>query len=273
MYISHPHRFIYFAPTKVASNSVAIVCEQIFGAIKMQPKDMLLTNDFNAIHNTTGIGYCIDHHSIFLPSRYENYYLFTSTRNPYERELAKYSYLINEAKAPQERENLKWLFKNNRVKTFEEYIDWVTDGSFTGIWHAKDAWKRSMYHQIFNSPVPPNCINIVNLGSFVRTESLFEDFCKLPFVADKHHAAVKKLLDRKYNFCPEWKQFYFPGSCVEKYYDNFRVDFDFFGYPKDPPPHINKKTYIKRKDIKSYEFITFGGRTMPLMQPKNKQFL
>lgn len=256
MYISHKYKFIYFGPTKVASNCVALICMDIFEAEKIKPPEVF-------------DGYCWDHHSIFLPKEYKHYFIFSSVRNPFIRELSKYNYLVNELKKSEEEKiKLSWLLDNNKIIDFEKYISWVTNGEFEGVWHKRDAWKYSQYHQIFKNPVPSNCVPIERLNFYLKCENLENDLISLPFVRKEHIHNIKKYCNRKYNFCENKTAFYFPDSCVKKYVETFEEDFINFNYSKEVPDEIregNTTQQILTKNISEYNF---GGRRITYINNK-----
>lgn len=258
MYISHKYKFIYFGPTKVASNCVALICMDIFEAEKIKPPEVF-------------DGYCWDHHSIFLPEEYKNYFIFSSVRNPFIRELSKYNYLVNELKKSEEEKiKLSWLLDKSKIINFEKYIDWVTNGIFEGIWHRRDAWKYSQSHQIFKNPIPNGCVAINKLDAFVKCENLENDLISLPFVEQHHIGNIKKYCQRKYNFCENKTAFYFPEKCVEKYVKNFEEDFINFNYSKEVPEEIKEGNEIKNNDIKNISQYNFDGRRITYINNTKK---
>ena len=79
MLISHKHRFIYIAPVRTGTTSIAQVLEQHFEAVIFQ--EMLFGVDPFPRH---------DHG---LPKQYEDYFVFCSTRNPYTRAISSYNWI------------------------------------------------------------------------------------------------------------------------------------------------------------------------------------
>ena len=257
MYISHKHKFIYFGPTKVASNAVALIFTKLFNAEKVKP-----SQSFN--------GYCTDHHSVFLPKEYKDYLLIASVRNPFERELSKYNYLISELHKNQyEKEKLYWLLdENDKLKEFSKYIDWVIDPTFKGVWHRQDAWKYSMTHQIFHNPVPHDCIPITKIDKVLKCENLKTDLISLEFIKNSNEIkSVFKMCDERYNVCSKQYAYFFPDACVERYLKAFKADFENFGYETKVPTHI-REGLAKPSSPPNVKQTNFGGRTITYI-PKN----
>ncbi len=66
MVISHEHKFVYLAPEKTGSTSIALLLEDQFGGEVM--------------------GYsAYPRHDCFVPEEFSNYFTFISVRNPYDR--------------------------------------------------------------------------------------------------------------------------------------------------------------------------------------------
>lgn len=227
MYVSEKHEFIYFAPTKVASNTLAFICTEYYHAKPTAPENPHLGWPFGP------------HHSIFLPKKYQNYFKFTSVRNPYIRELSKYNFLKQESW----QEVYKFIEKLN----FKDYIGWICNSKLSGI-AIHDIWKRSLKDLIFNQPIYKNCTK-VSVDHVIKVENFKEDFYKLPFV--KKNSIIEKLIDLKTNFSIKKVQKEFPADLAEKYYNKFKEDFE-FGYSKEVPVYesfsgVNKINFNNRE--------------------------
>ncbi len=251
MYISHKHKFIYYGPTKVASNAVALIFINLFEA-KYIPRKKLLE------------GHCNYHHSIFLPKQYEAYKLIATVRNPFEREISKYNYLAAELEKNQdERKKLFWLLEpDGKLKDFKKYIDWVIDGNLSNVWHRRDAWKYSLTDQIYRSPVQDGDIPIKKIDYILKCECLEQDLTNIDFVKTKA-TEVKKMLEKKFNKCQKKFINYFPESCVKAYVEKFKEDFENFGYSTEVPDHIKEGNSFVESENKTQSFINFNGRVIP----------
>lgn len=242
MYVSERHRFIYFALTKVASQTVAKACIQFLGAKQMRP-------------TVRTAKVCDEHHSIFLPEKYKDYFLFVSARNPYLRELSKFNYGVA-------RDQLPPYFMNTLDDTsFERYINWVCEKMIVGKWRRFDLWKYSMKEMVFNLPMlEPKCVPITRLDAVIKHETLLDDFLKLPFVKDTPE--LRLLFKNKINATVDPKIDRFPEHLAERYYNAFQEDFEYFGYPKEVPDFVVKP-------VASYRKICFNGPQIIVPAAKN----
>lgn len=250
MYISHEHKFIYYGPTKVASNTVALIFINLFNA-QYVPREKLLE------------GHCNYHHSIFLPKQYKDYKLITTVRNPFEREISKYNYLATELeKNNDEKKKLFWLLESNgQLKDFKKYIDWVVDGNLYNIWHRRDAWKYSLTDQIYRSPLQAGHIPIEKIDYILKCESLEKDLTEIEFIRPKK-LEIRKMLEKKFNKCHKKIINYFPEDCVKVYVDKFKEDFENFNYSTEVPEHIKENNSFVDNEIKAQKqsFMNFNGR-------------
>ena len=251
MYISHEHKFIYYGPTKVASNTVALVFIKLFNAQYVYREKPL-------------VNHCNYHHSIFLPKQYENYKLITTVRNPFAREVSKYNYLASELeKNESERKKLFWLLEpDGKLKDFKKYIDWVTDGKFYNIWHRRDAWKYSMTDQIYRSPIQQGHIPIKKIDYILKCESLEEDLSNIEFVKPEM-AKVKLMLEKKFNKCQKKFINFFPDNCVEAYINKFKEDFENFNYSTEVPEYLKEGHSFEDEEVREQSFMDFNGRKIP----------
>jgi hypothetical protein len=103
---------------------------------------------------------------------------------------------------------------------------------------------RERIEREFQFPlIPGNCCHCFHIRTpdyFVRTESLYEDYLKIPFI--KNHeinlsGELERLCKEKINSSPSvienyWKKFYDQDMADLVYYNNIN-SFELFGYSKD----------------------------------------
>ena len=217
MYLSEKHQIIYFGPCKAASSTVIMTLECFYKAKGVNaPKEKTQEDKSWPISA---------HHSIFLPEEYKDLYKFTTCRNPYTRELSKYNFLsYRHATAPK-------IARLTAERTFEEHIEWVCSGDLKNDYKF-DLWSRSQKDIIFGQPVYSNCIP-VTVDRILKTENLIEEFETLPFYIEDTNTILKA----RNNFARYPRQTYFPKKLINKFYEHFKEDFEFFQYDKEPPEY------------------------------------
>lgn len=212
MYVSTKHKMLYYGSCKTASSSVIMALEAYYDATgRNAPRERKAVEAWP-------VG---AHHSIFLPKEYEDYFKFTTVRNPYTREIAKYNFLPT-------RENIPATASFIRNMNFKEYIDWVCSGEVVGNWRF-DYWRYTQKEIIFNQPIENGCVPVV-VDRFLHMENLKEEFLNLPFVNESN-----VFIESKNNFAKEIRIREFPKNLVDKFYDFAKDDFELFGYDKEPP--------------------------------------
>jgi len=154
-------------------------------------------------------------HSCFMVPQLQDYYVFATVRNPYTLVLSKFQYGNIWRGNPNE----------NTQKNFEKYVLSMPNAGP----------RRACLHQIKNLSVgftrkkPKNHIDY-KIHSFLKLESLEEDFNKLPFV--KQPIKVPHLYKTK-----QYGLLYTPPM-VKRVLRNFRPDFDFFEYEEEIPENL-----------------------------------
>ncbi|RDJ35116.1 MAG: hypothetical protein DWQ19_09790 [Crenarchaeota archaeon] len=249
MYVSKKYKFVYFGPTKAASNTISYIIVNFFDAFGVKPSDM------EQISGDDGWPPAA-HHSAFLPEKYADYFTFTTVRNPYIRELSKYNFLV-------EQSQYQSVYKAIGQMSFENYMQWVCEEGPTGFWR-HDMWKRTLKELIFNQPVRKNCVP-VRLDCFIKCENIIENFFNLPFVSPNKE--ILRILEGRINFATEHNQKQFPVEQSELCYNHFKEDFDMFNYKKEIPEYKPVESSYKM-------FKNEHGRTVTTnLFPKPKKFM
>jgi len=143
-------------------------------------------------------------HSCHLFEGHENYKLLISARNPYSRFVSDYRF-------------------SSRPKIFD----------------LKD-FEKFLFERTQRDPRCYECSNFINRKPdyWVRTEHMYEDYLKIPFIKDTdlvHSGLLEKMCSKKVNENPSertWQDYYNQERADLVFY-NLRNYFEFFGYEKD----------------------------------------
>ena len=136
------------------------------------------------------------HHYYYFFEGHENYNFLMTVRNPYNQYLSFMGYKIN----PDSSDHLERMFQNEE-------------------------------HRLFMLKLKQRKPDYV-----LRIESLYEDYCKIPFIKDSNFnksGDLKKLVDSKPNQLKQKPDFQFNQQIADLIYYNNLVIFDMFGYEKD----------------------------------------
>jgi hypothetical protein len=179
-----------------------------------------------------------------LPREYEDYYVFTTVRNPYTRCVSLYNFIFVLGFWG----TLYRQFPKEGIP-FDQYIDWITDGVLEGVNWKIDVLKRSLKSSIFDQPYNPKRHVPVRIDRFIKIENLQEEFSTLPFFEN----VPKEALETRYNSAKEVRQSHFPEELADKFYERFKEDFEFFGYSREVPGYstVDPKTMVERKSMYS----------------------
>ena len=179
MLISHDHRFVYLAPIRTGSTSISAILCDVFGAT-------IYTDQFFGVDP-------YPRHDIGLPKQYEDYFVFASVRNPYDRAISAYNWINRSMVTP--------------VQVSETLID--------------PPLMRTLFDTIFDNPIQENCVP-VRLDAYLKLETLEEDFQKLPFVNQlqrfPHENAAPKIIDT------------LDDTSIDYVQKHYQKDFEYFGY-------------------------------------------
>jgi hypothetical protein len=152
------------------------------------------------------------HHNCVTTNQFSGYDVICTTRNPYARLLSGFFYLTSIEKTELNVQNFRKFF-------------------------AKEVTEPKILHDAFYgySKIPKY---------FLRTENLYEDYIKIPFVRESKLNQCGLLFDlcnKKLNVgrhSVPTKDF-FTMDMIDYLYDNFRNLFDIDGYEKDSYKHFN----------------------------------
>lgn len=189
MVISHKHRFIYFAPMKTGSSTIALALQHW-----LEAKPLGFP------------GACAPTHDIYMPREYADYYTFVTVRNPYTRFISAYNYFSREG---------------------ESMRGWI-DRHFI----------RPITEELFFKPLPTNVDAVrIKIDTFLRLETLSEDFHKLPFAEPHIHIGCLNPARVK-------KTFELTEKDIKWMKNLYKNDFDVFGYDPDDYGPLRSITYL-----------------------------
>jgi len=150
-------------------------------------------------------------HVCNLFAGHENYKILAAVRNPYTRFFSDYTF----RRMPQE-----FIYNERNKENFRKYV-----------------YDAAIYREVLNN----DCINFsTRIPDYpVRLESLYEDYCKIPFIVESEYfksGELKKEINIKVNVSNEdenlWRKFYNQEIADIIYYRTARY-FELFGYDKN----------------------------------------
>ena len=211
MYVSEKYKFVYMAPQKTASTSIASVLVSEFDAFiytnwehqPARPEILLSPNGYLK-------------HLNCLPNEFADYFVFASIRNPYCRMSSMYE------------ENKKYN-QANKLVDLPSFKNYLVERLTCRIRHP-----HSMYGQLNLGCDPPKGCVKFEISALVRMENLNEDFNKLPFVNTP--VTLPHLNKSSFN---KYSQ-----EMANLVFTHQRNDFEKFGYSKTPPRKIIFKEFL-----------------------------
>jgi hypothetical protein len=193
MIVSAEHKFVYMAPQKTGTTSLQIVLRNKFNAEVWGWEKLGIKP-----HHTHRLGQN-GKHIIRLPKIFQDYFVFCTVRNPYERTISQYCHFVR---------------ANKFDGSFSQYLKKYLPNKFEGLYY--DLKQYDGYQ------APKDCV-VFKISSFLRLENLEEDFNKLPFV--KEWTPIPKLNETPSGCNPKYTKR--TAALVAKYRAE---DFEVFGY-------------------------------------------
>jgi len=199
------HKSILWTPPKTGSSHAAFMFTHFEFSTKFFNKE---TFELVNSRPTAMIGH---HHNCIITDQLKDYDVICTTRNPYSRLLSGFFYMtITQTELT--------------VQNFRKFF-------------AKQMDKPTILHDAYYgySKIPKY---------FLRTENLYEDYLKIPFVSESKLNQCGLLYDlcnmkinKSINYVPT-KDFY-TMDMIDYLYDNYRNLFDIDGYEKDSYKQYN----------------------------------
>ena len=203
---SEIHKSILWTPPKTGSSHAAFMFTHFdFITEFFDIKNFELIK----VKNSTMVTH---HHNCIIIDKVKDYDVICTTRNPYARLLSGFFYIAGSQQID--------LTVQNFRKFFAEQMD-----------------KPSILHDAYYGyqKIPKY---------FLRTENLYEDYLKIPFVRESslyHYGLLQDLCNMKINKNRDsapTKDF-FTMDMIDYLYDNYRNLFDIDGYEKDSYKEYN----------------------------------
>lgn len=208
MLISHSHKFIFIHNAKVAGTSItkALKPYALLSPTKLTFKQLfyLLNGNYPRIYSQHFPGHINAMSlSIRLPAIiFKHYYKFGFVRNPWDRQVSYYKYLLRNKSHPQHN-----FIKN--TLNFDDFIDWTVKNN------------RDLQRNYFFNTKNKCLVNFIG-----RYENLNPDFKKIC-----NHLGVQAALQR-INYSQRNSDFrsYYSKRSIQKIARAFQPDITLFGY-------------------------------------------
>jgi hypothetical protein len=205
--ISEKHKSFIWLPPKCATNLISWVLSYFeFSSVEVD----IETNQIQKIlpNQTSHFG-----HGTILPSNHTELDFICAIRHPYERVLSMY----------QHTSSLRNSFESPSVLNFEKFIDERIIKKSQGM-----GFSFFEFSETFKIRKP---------DYLIKTENLYEDLIKIPFIKDsdlKNSGILKNFCDKKINksYNQLNPQEYLTPHIKDIIYNNSSAHFDFFGYEK-----------------------------------------
>ena len=200
MIVSQRYKCVYMPPGKTGSTSVRTALEMMGG-------DPIIWG-----HSKYGKGTKWKHneegditHSCHLPEEFSDYYIFGSVRNPYTRHISRYLHVVTTENRPPTQYDFELFVKEEieKCKSCYEILN-----------------LREDY-------IPPTGCAPFKIHALIRTETLGEDFNRLPF--------VKKQMDFPHRYQNPNPGLFFTKETAQILQKYHIKDFETFGYSKESP--------------------------------------
>jgi hypothetical protein len=186
--VNENYKFVWIAPERVGSRSTC----KILTYCGFMCRGQQLSS--SSVYNYT-------HHSQ-IPTKYKDYQIISSARNPYSRTLSIYKTFIT-------------IFKKGM--TFEEWILSLALGN---------PEKNFLRYPTFTNPVLEKQPEYV-----IRLENIYEDFKKIPFIFNHLTEKQLEMMCEHGKEIDEWESYY-TQEMKDLVYKHLKHQFDMWGYEK-----------------------------------------
>ena len=167
MNISHKHKTIWWAPERCGTKATAHIFKHFdFDFILNYPK------------STVGNPYQ-SHQIILPPSKYEDYNVICSVRNPYDRILGVFLNFVSMGKS-------SIYLKNNHLETMKIFSIFINELFSHKEIKTKFDINPKKDNIILNTYVSKYNIDVTVPTNFIRMEHIVEDMSKIDFINQSH---------------------------------------------------------------------------------------
>jgi hypothetical protein len=167
MNISHKHKTIWWAPERCGTKATAHIFKHFdFEFILNYPK------------STVGNSYQ-SHQIILPPSKYEDYNVICSVRNPYDRILGVFLNFVSMGKS-------SIYLKNNHLETMKIFSIFINELFSHKEIKTKFDINPKKDNIILNTYVSKYNIDVTVPTNFIRMEHIVEDMSKIDFINQSH---------------------------------------------------------------------------------------
>jgi len=167
MNISHKHKTIWWAPERCGTKATAHIFKHFdFDFILNYPK------------STVGNSYQ-SHQIILPPSKYEDYNVICSVRNPYDRILGVFLNFVSMGKS-------SIYLKNNHLETMKIFSIFINELFSHKEIKTKFDINPKKDNIILNTYVSKYNIDVTVPTNFIRMEHIVEDMSKIDFINQSH---------------------------------------------------------------------------------------
>jgi hypothetical protein len=167
MNISHKHKTIWWAPERCGTKATAHIFKDFdFDFILNYPK------------STVGNSYQ-SHQIILPPSKYEDYNVICSVRNPYDRILGVFLNFVSMGKS-------SIYLKNNHLETMKIFSIFINELFSHKEIKTKFDINPKKDNIILNTYVSKYNIDVTVPTNFIRMEHIVEDMSKIDFINQSH---------------------------------------------------------------------------------------
>lgn len=218
-HISLKNKYLYVETAKVACSTIKklLIDAEYEGQVTPVTGEYLHFREFSPLLNARQVG----NFQTFLNR--SDIFKFCFVRNPYTRLLSCYLDKIKERRGPNDSLMIQLGYGpfSDKVLSFEEFVDAVTAQTI-GL---MDPHWRTQYYATFQDGIDYNFI-----GKFENFDNDFRhaisqiniDFDQYYMIQNGHATNAGEQLKQ-----------YYTSTLLEKVYQKYKIDFDYFGYDKE----------------------------------------